>query len=388
MENYHVPIKEKSLKFGEVLTPKLLVDEFLNKSCDYIDYSNPNLKILDTGAGLGAFSLGMLNILLKYHSKEHILNNMLYLIEIQEDSYNYLKDNYVNVICNDYLKYDYDFKFDIVMGNPPFNANGVKKLYEKFMLKSLNILNDNGYLLYIIPPSWRKPPTNQDDIIFDIIAHQNNPLFAKSFNYQQGVKIFNAKIYFDYLCVKKAKGNLTEFIDNLGLTTFLNLNEVSFIPHQGLEYFLKIKRNIAEEGFEIIHDSIYSPKKYIEIDKSEIDNYKYPIIIATNSEKKGGVRYGYVKENLGHFGIPKVIFSESGKGYKNAINDFEGKYGLNSHGISIIINSFEEGELIVKAFKTNFMNTILQGCIYTSFSVNWRVFTYFKKDFYNIILSY
>jgi hypothetical protein len=274
------------------------------------------------------------------------------------------------------------------MGNPPFNIDGVKKLYEKFMLKSLNLINDNGYLLYIIPPSWRKPPTNQEDIIFDIVAHQNYPLFIKSFSDQQGKKTFSSGVYFDYLCIKKSKGNLTEFIDNLGLTTFLNLNELSFIPHQGLEYFLKIKRNIDELGFEIIHDGIYSPKKYIEIDKSEMNDHIYPIIIATNSEGKGGIRYGYVKENLGHFTIPKVVFSESRKGYKNAINDFEGKFGMGQHCIGIVINSFKEGELIIEAFKTDLIDHILKGCIYTSFSVNWRVFTYFNKDFYNIILSY
>jgi hypothetical protein len=391
MENYHVPIKEKSLKFGEVLTPKLLVDEFLNKSCDYIDYSNPNLKILDTGAGLGAFSLSMLNILLKYHSKEHILNNMLYLIEIQEDNYNYLKDNYVNVICNDYLKYNYDFKFDIVMGNPPFNVpklisgnKGSKQnLWSKFLLKSIDLIKNNGYLLYILPPTWRKPPAKKKEPYVEILCNLNNMLYLKCYSSKEGIKMFNASTAFDYFIVKKENKHInTKFIGYDKIEINVDFKNKIWIPNYMVN---EIYDMISNPLCNILHSrSDYgSDKKHISRIKTDI--HKYPIIHATNMNE---IVILWSSENKGHFGIPKVIFSDSGKGYKNAFNDFKGEYGISQVTTGIIIDSFEEGELIIKAMQTKIFEDIMKACLFTQGYIDWRVYAYFNKDFYNIILSY
>jgi hypothetical protein len=390
MENYHVPIKEKSLKFGEVLTPRILVDEFLGKSCDYIDYSNPNLKILDTGAGKGAFSLGMYDILIKYHSKEHVLNNMLYLIEIQEDNYNYLKDNYVNVICNDYLKYDYNFKFDIVMGNPPFNTpkdssnkkGNSQNLWSNFLMKSINLINNNGYLLYILPPTWRKPPAKGKFEYVKKLCNVNDLLYLKCYSSREGVKRFGAGTAFDYFIVNINDTDLnTKFIGYDNKEIDVNFKNKLWIPN----FMVNEIYNIMIMSFcNILHNSLYmSTLKHMSRLKS--DKHIYPIIHATNIKENTIL---WSSENKGHFGIPKVIFSDSSVGFKNAVNDFKGEYGQTERVIGIIIDSFEEGELIIKALQTKIFEDIMKACLFSQIIIDWRVFTYFKKDFYNIILSY
>ena len=66
-----------------------------------------------------------------------------------------------------------DIKFDIIIGNPPYNQNHLRHIPNKinpkktdkkwvpiwhmFIEKSIELLNDYGYLLFIIPTTWLKP---------------------------------------------------------------------------------------------------------------------------------------------------------------------------------------------------------------------------------------
>ena len=53
-------------------------------------------------------------------------------------------------------------KFDIVLGNPPFNFGGIKcntkneTIWNKFVEKSFEWLKPNEFLLFITPLSWLK----------------------------------------------------------------------------------------------------------------------------------------------------------------------------------------------------------------------------------------
>ena len=55
-------------------------------------------------------------------------------------------------------------KFDIIIGNPPYNKErvalsgttaGKSIIWDKFIIKSLDSLNTNGYLGFINPAGWR-----------------------------------------------------------------------------------------------------------------------------------------------------------------------------------------------------------------------------------------
>ena len=124
-------------KYGEVFTPKEIIDKLL----DGIDYTNPNLKFCEPSFGDGRILLELKNRLLKYHTEKHIIENMLYGIEIQK----VLFDNAIevvnpnkyrhNFICSSALNFEGIFNplkewiglFDYVIGNPPYNKNILKK---------------------------------------------------------------------------------------------------------------------------------------------------------------------------------------------------------------------------------------------------------------------
>jgi len=168
-------------KFGEVFTPKHIVDKLL----DGIDYSNPDLTICEPSFGDGRILLEVKTRLLEYHSEEHIMNNMLFGIEIQEAWYRETLErlnpnNYNhNLLCCSALNFEGIFnplkdwinKFDYVIGNPPYNRNILKKeevtsifwepsgyttklAYCCFVVLAQYILKPKGQVRYVMPCSF------------------------------------------------------------------------------------------------------------------------------------------------------------------------------------------------------------------------------------------
>ena len=61
-----------------------------------------------------------------------------------------------------YIKGEPDMKFDIVVGNPPYQdpTNDKKMLWNAFMDKSVDLLNPDGHLAMVTPATWLRATTN------------------------------------------------------------------------------------------------------------------------------------------------------------------------------------------------------------------------------------
>lgn len=102
---------------GEVFTPMELCKQMVSELPESV-LKNPESTFLDNAAGSGNFMVALKDELLKYHSSEHILNNMLYAVELMKDNHKELCQRLgVNIdhphfVCANALEYDYSF------GNP------------------------------------------------------------------------------------------------------------------------------------------------------------------------------------------------------------------------------------------------------------------------------
>jgi type I restriction-modification system DNA methylase subunit len=99
---------------GEVFTPIELCIEMVNEiPLDVIQ--NPQSKFLDNSAGNGNFMIALLNKLIEYHSREHVLNHMLYAVELMADNHKEMCERlgvdttHSHYVCHDALTYDYSF---------------------------------------------------------------------------------------------------------------------------------------------------------------------------------------------------------------------------------------------------------------------------------------
>ncbi|MBS1759127.1 MAG: N-6 DNA methylase [Bacteroidetes bacterium] len=144
-------------KFGQYFTPKVVADFMI----DLADTST-NSKILEPSCGEGIF----LEIL-----KQKGYNNLT-AYEIDQD----LATDFSFVRYESFVSADIDEKFDLIIGNPPYirwknledelkselSQNPIWNKYFNslcdylyiFILKSIELLNENGQLIFICPEYW------------------------------------------------------------------------------------------------------------------------------------------------------------------------------------------------------------------------------------------
>ena len=191
------PKQKEKQENGEVFTPMELVFEMLdNLDKHYIKengksiFTEKEFKWGDiTGCGMGNFSVAVyLRLMdgLKQEipddddRKEHILENMIYMAELNKKNVFICRQIFdvnnsycLNLYEGDALELDPDVewsieKFDIILGNPPYNRGGIRShtgkqlgeknetIWTKFVEKSLGLLKPKGYLAFIHPLSWLK----------------------------------------------------------------------------------------------------------------------------------------------------------------------------------------------------------------------------------------
>tara|TARA_R110000803_G_scaffold58192_1_gene116422 strand:+ start:844 stop:2211 length:1368 start_codon:yes stop_codon:yes gene_type:complete len=186
--------KEKEKKEnGEVFTPLSLVNEMLDKLDEaYIKehgksiFTEDGFKWLDPAVGIGNFPIIVYQRLMKGISipneeerRKHILEQMIYSAELTpKNVFIYKKifcgDKYkLNIYEGDTLKMDVMKvwgldKFDVILGNPPYNKGGIRShtgkqlgaknetIWTKFIEKSVEWLKPDGFLAFINPLSWLK----------------------------------------------------------------------------------------------------------------------------------------------------------------------------------------------------------------------------------------
>jgi len=395
--------QQEKKKYGEVFTPLSLVKDMVSNLPNDV-WSNPNLKWLDPANGMGNFPLVVIYKLMKGLEQwepdpnkryKHIIENMIYVCELQpKNSFMYLSlvdpidDLAVNLYCGSFLDDGFDKhkrevwnvdKFDIVMGNPPYNGaekGGGNSLWDKFIRKVLkNILSDNGHLLFVNPSAWRKPPSPRSKTrdLWKLMTSDNQLKYLEIHSSKDGQKVFNAGTRYDLYLIERAKKYENSIIiDELGEENIIDCDEWLFMPNYNID---KV-RNILGDGADIIFDrSMYASDKDITSNEKD-EEYKYELI---HSTPKKGIRYMYSNEIIGHFGVPKVIFGESG--INHVVIDMEGKYGITNSSMGIKVDSLEDAEKL-KEYLLNDFSDIIKGCMWGNFRIDWRLFKYLKKEFW------
>lgn len=408
----------KTKEFGEVMTPITLVNEMLDKLPIDV-WSNPNLKWLDPCNGVGTFAVVVHKRLMDGLSSyiedpcdrsKYILENMIYVCELQDKNMilymslidtEYNKDmdkivslnNNINIYSGSFLDKEFNEhmlnvwgveKFDIIVENPPYNKPGTKdsgnQIWNLFIDKSLNLINENGLLCAIHPPAWRKP---------------ENYLYPKMSNYKilhldihnkiEGDKVLKATTRYDWYVLKKTSTDgIIRIRDEEGIIGDYDIKKLPFIPNMKINEIIEI---LGEDEKCNVHYSRNAyPPEYIDTDKGREwmtrvskENFVYPVV---NNINRKGITLYYSSRNNGHIGIPKVIITTTSTAIHLPLLDIEGKYGLSTSIFGIEISTQTEGEMIIKTLKSKKFESIAKAIVWGNFGTEWRAFKSFKKDFY------
>jgi len=224
----YVEVGEREQKeFGEVFTKYSTISDMLDL-VSVEDWSNPNMKFLDTSAGAGNFPAviierlmdGLINTFPNEEDRyKHIVENMIYMVELQaKNAFLILAaldplDIYeLNILNASFLSEEFDNhmknvwcvdNFDYVVQNPPYqkmdggHASSSLPLYNEFIIKSIDISNK---LISIHPSRWmsggkglkkfRNMMLSRKDI--KVIIHYANPkeIFGNSVDIEGGIQYF------------------------------------------------------------------------------------------------------------------------------------------------------------------------------------------------------
>ena len=156
----HISRQKMSVYLGEdSSTPLELVQEMISRIPQEV-LEDPKSRFLDPCAGTGTFLVALFHELKKYHEEDHILPNMLYACEVDKFKSRILKNLGIeNIYEESFLTKQFDMKFNVVTGNPPYNKRvgdggksgtvGDKTFYRKFVNKAFEVCTEDGYVLYV-----------------------------------------------------------------------------------------------------------------------------------------------------------------------------------------------------------------------------------------------
>ena len=385
-------------KFGEVFTPEHIVDKLLVG----IDYSDPSLTICEPSFGDGRILLELKNRLLKYHSEEHIITNMLFGVEIQKGLYSEAVERLNprgykhNLLCCSALNFEGIFnplkewinKFHLVIGNPPYNRNILKKeevtgifwepsgyttklAYCCFVALAQYILKPKGEVRYIMPCSFTH---NENTEQFREFLKNNLNIISIEILPEdtfEGIMIRTCI----FMAVKESQDNEIEFKrewNGQKYFTSTYYNEYNEIP-----LFLgDISKQIYEKVMQLTHKMVAykgwnGVDSYAKDSSSDPNKYEYqyadgvkkdvPIICSTKYPDKVKASVNKKRNNVGNYDrfhhkkllINEVMFNsfEVKNHIKYFIKDEQGQYG-SSPKHTVIIFDDENMDAYIEALRS------------------------------------
>ena len=391
--------KEDKQKYGEVYTPFNLIREMFSMFPDEHIFKNPNSKWLDPGAGSGHFSIAiyykLLNGLKRVIKNDvarhnHIIKNMIYMVEIKPDNILKLRRIFgeeANIIEIDYIRdsvihgdnslsdakidtmfslpifqQKWKIKFDYIIGNPPYNFNGQKKVptnnnidkkkdgetvWFKFIKRSLVLLKPGGHLLFIVPSIWMKPDKER---IYDLLT-QYKILKIRCLSNTETNKIFSGEAQTPtcYFLLKNKQANICDKYSNDPVENVIALydkDRSEYIPYSfshgepiplfGQSVIQKLKPFKTELGSLKVHKTNL-PSKNASISKEICDGYSYKNIrtCIIDTELNPELVLEYSKSPLMFHGKPKLVLPH--KMYGFPFLDKTGKYGISNRDNYVIM---------------------------------------------------
>jgi adenine-specific DNA-methyltransferase len=145
--------KETKRKEGIYFTPTSIV----KKIVDYVFKIKDDIStVLEPSCGSGQFLDYLSNFSIKITG-----------IEKNETIYKSLKTN-KDVLCTDFLEHTFTTTYDLIIGNPPYFVmpkstvdkkyypffDGRPNIYILFIVKSFELLNENGILAFVLPTNF------------------------------------------------------------------------------------------------------------------------------------------------------------------------------------------------------------------------------------------
>ena len=386
------PKQEEMDKWGEVFTPPTLIEEMLDRwtLIDPIVWSDPARTFFDPANGIGNFPALVYHRLMQGltgeisdagERKRHILENMLYMCEI----------NPANAeACRSLLDPDGQYKlnlwtgsfFDLdpvrlwgrahfhsILGNPPYQPpsqgkRGGKSLWPDFVKEGIRMLLPDGFLAFVHPALWRQPENGLHDMMFDRQIH-----YLSIHTKEEGIELFHAGTRYDWYILQNRRATAetaVRFED--GTRASIQIRpQVPYLMNRGHDIMETIRKK-APHGFlqAAVSCEGHTQKPYIS--KTASAEHRFPVI---NAVSRRHIDVIYSSRALQHQTMPKVVFSNAA--YIQPLYD-PGLYGTTQGGIYIPVQSDAEGCLVQRYLKSKLVSYIVAATKWSNYATVRQIF--------------
>lgn len=390
--------ESEDIFYGEVNTPFSFIELMLSIIPEKF-YKNPDLRWLDPGCGTGNFSIilyyklldGLKDVIKDIEErKRHIIEKMIYMVEIQSKNITVLKSIFgdsANIYYENFLDYR-EKDFDIIIGNPPFNfmgqikvptSNSNKKndgttIWPEFIIKSISLLKpETGMLCVFIPSIWLKPDKK---MMYDYLL-QYKIEWLNCFTNTSTNQIFKGKAQTPscyFLLTKTETDNIITIYDN-SIKKYIFYKHISNrpIPIFGQEVCKKIQI-LGLETLKVIKTNM--PPKGVIISKTKTEGYFCNIRTCKLKNNIPELEVDYSNKRLKYAGTPKLVLAHKMYGFPYL--DISGNYGISNRDNYVIIKDNISDLIKIQKFLST--NTAL----YLFETTRYRM-KYLEKYAFNII---
>jgi hypothetical protein len=292
--------------------------------------------------------------------------------------------NYMDLLNKKGFAKEKKMKFDCIVANYPFQTKSDEKntithpIWHKFVEKSFELCKKGGFIAAIHPSGWRN--------VDGMFKETQKSLKSKNIKYleihdeKDGLTHFKAETRYDWYVIENENNDgHTSVVGKYKESCEMDIGKYEFIPN-GM--FKEIEGLFAKEGqsnVEVIHNSAYHTQRS-HMSKEKTNEFIYPCIYTVNSKSECKIRYSNNKDQ-GHFGIPKLIWSNGRITSIGSFIDDKGDYGLTEFG-SAIVDLPTNLPMIKKAFDSDRFRSIMQQCAVGQLSINYKIIALFRKNFW------
>lgn len=431
LASHFIPSKTEQKLNMEIHTPCVLVDDMLG-SIPLVFWTKPH-KVLEPCCGKGNFIIAIFDLFYKGLEFcipnielrcDKIVNECIFYTDISPDNIfittELLKRHVISknanitgynnshigdtLACkiNDIFGVD---KFDAIVCNPPYqkgNGNNAT-LWDKFVIYALDILKKSGYMLFIHPAGWRNM-TGKFKKLQQLLLSKNM-LYLEIHGEKDGNRMFRCATTYDWYLLHNVvvdkMNTKVRFSD--GETLFLDLKKEQFIPNSRYTFIKSLlstqaddtintlysaslyhhhKSHMSRTKTDVIHSrSLYGIDKK-NMSRTEDEIYKYPAVYLISSKNKFTFFYSSIHhDEKGHFGIPKLIWTNGSIKSAQSYLDATGEYALTEFAYGIV-DTVDNLKLIKEVFDSKKFRDLMACCAMGQAHINYRVISEFRKNFW------
>lgn len=322
----------------------------------------PDVKILFPACGHATEADVIVKRMLSLGRSVEKIKDSVYLIDkykvFTKDA---IRKGYKNVVKTDFLEWEPDMKFDVIIGNPPYQNPGKskgQKLWYKFIFKSNDLLKKDGYLAMITPTSWIRGGVNhgKQGVLKDLFAKKQ--LVAA--NFRDITKKYFPKIGVDISWWVMQNTNACE------KTKFVLHDKTEYVDLKGVEVMspipdsraISILNKFIDDKLEKENVIYYNFKNAdLSIESKEPTKNKKVKHWVHGCSQKNNDHYTYLDKRFNDkLDFPKILFVIGTRFWQPHVD--EENVGVIAQGFAIPIKKDWKKENILSVYESNLWKLI------------------------------